>query len=690
MRLRIVLALAVLTACECDTPARDLQFACVTDDECTSDHRCVRGVCRPVDGGTAGGTSGGAAGGAAGGAEAGGGEAGGAAGGSTAGGSTAGGGTAGGFGPASRLAFTSMPSSTAVRGVALAAQPAVTVQDASGTTVTTATNVVTLAAYSDAACMTSLGAMAVVPASSKAAAAGVAVFDAVSVYAAGTVYLGAAATGLTSACSGAIAVSGTLFTDSAAALGVTETTAGAYGWTAFSDLDGDGRPDLALCTVSGHTTHFNTPSGAWRAGPWLDGGTRAVVLGDCDNDGFRDVFTTNGPLSSYFFRNAGDGGFVDERVRSNITSSNPEGSAVLDYDKDGLLDYVHPEGSANGGHMNLWRNTGDCIFTQATAASGLPAANLGNGEQVIALDYDADRDVDLFYTVAQGITDGGGVLKLFENGGAGTFTDVSNASGLGQAAALDYRAGLAAGDFDNDGDFDLFIGRDQGKTRSLLRNDGSTFTNVIAQSGDLATATADVEGCAFADLDNDGLLDLYVASDQAADEVFRNLGGGRFARVAQAGPADVGGDRDSTGVAVADIDLDGDLDVYVNNRGATASHLYVNRHGGASFLKVRVRGRGGAGKHPADGSGAVVQLFDSTGTVLRATREVSGGAALGQSDALVHFGLAASWGGATGSYVVKVHFNSGVYTVPMTVQPSQASTVIGGTTLANTLDVLEP
>jgi hypothetical protein len=223
-----------------------------------------------------------------------------------------------------------------------------------------------------------------------------------------------------------------------------------------------------------------------------------------------------------------------------------------------------------------------------------------------------------------------------------------------------------------------------------LRNDGASFTNVITQSGELATETASVEGCTFADLDNDGLLDLYVASTGAPDEVFRNLGAGRFAKVAQAGPTDVAADRDSTGVAAADVDLDGDLDVYSNNAGVSGSHFYLNQHGGPSYLKVRVRGRGGAGKHPVDGSGAVVQLFDSTGTVLRATREVSGGAAFGQNDPVVHFGLAASWGGAQGSYVVRVHFNSGVYTVPGTVRPSMSSVMVGGTTLTNTLDVLEP
>jgi hypothetical protein len=564
----------------------------------------------------------------------------------------------------------------------------VAVQDAIGNVVATAVNSVTLTAYSNATCLTALGTGTLDGAGPLAAVAGYATFSQVAISGSGAVYLRANSAGLASACSAAINVSGVLFSDVAASFGVVETTNSDLGWAAFSDLNGEGRPDLAVATSNGHQVFFNSDGGPWRTGALLGAADRSVVLGDCNNDGWRDVFTTSGPASVYFFRNAKDGGFIDERVRSGLANQNPEGAAVLDYNRDGLLDYVQPDGADAGGHMGLWRNTGDCIFTETTAAAGLPRSGLGNGEQVIAVDYDVDGDVDLFYTRSQGLTNG--ELHLYRNNGSGTFTEISTAAKLGAAAQIVYRAGIAVGDWDNDGDFDLFIGRAQGGQRSLLRNDISSFTDVTASSGDLVASTNAVEGCSFGDFDNDGLLDLYVAGSSTADELYRNVGGGAFALIDQSGPNDTSTDRDSSAVAVSDVDLDGDLDVYVANRGVSPSHLYLNRHGGSSFLKVKVRGRGGMGKHPVDGTGAVVQLFDSTGASLLATREVSGGAFSGQNDPVVHFGLASSWGGANGNYVVKVRFNNGLYTVPMTVRPATARLTLGSTTLLQTIEVVEP
>ncbi|MBL8957712.1 MAG: VCBS repeat-containing protein, partial [Myxococcaceae bacterium] len=451
----------------------------------------------------------------------------------------------------------------------------------------------------------------------------------------------------------------------------------------------DGRPDVAFSTDGGPRAFLSTANGPWRAVASPLGTTeRAVVLGDCDNDGFRDLFGnggSNGVVTQ--LRNARDGGFTDNTAASGLANQNSEGGALLDFDRDGRLDYVQPDGTA--GDVRLWRNAGNCSFVDHTVAANLPAGGLGNGEQVLTLDYDADGDVDIFYTVAQQGDGGVGHLYLYRNGGTGTFTEVSATTALA-GVRIDYRAGLAAGDWDNDGDFDLFIGRDQGRPRTLLRNDGATFTDVTAASGDLATDTGfEAEGSAFADFDNDGRLDLYVAADNAVDRVYRNVGMGRFVALNQTGHTDSAGGRESTGVAVADFDLDGALDVFVNTSGAGPTHLYVNGHGSDAYLKVKVRGRG-AGNSPVDGSGAVVQLFDATGTVLRATREVSGGAVMGQSDALVHFGLAASWGGANGSYVVKVRFNSALYTRPGTVVPATSTLTVGGTQLRNTVEVVEP
>ena len=689
-----LLAIASMSSCQCADPTfGELEFVCVGDSECAEGFRCANGVCRRLDAGTAGGEGGGAAGGLAGGDAGGsaGGDAGGDAGG-TAGGTAGGaaGGTAGGFGAATQLAFAAPLSPTFTRRVALPVQPRILVQDAQGATVADATDTVTLAGYTDAACMTLAAGTTLRPATPLAAVGGVAVFDSVSLDGTAALYVGATAPGLQRACSALVSPGAALFSDQAAALGVRDQGDSSYGWAAFSDVDGDARPDLFFTSDGGVRLFLNATAGAWRPGANPLGPTeRAITLGDCDNDGWRDMFGVGGTSGAVtVFRNARDGGFLDVSPDSGLSNPNGEGGGLLDFDRDGLLDYVLPNGNSGGAH--LWRNSGGCVFTDATAAAGLPASGLGNGEQVVVVDYDVDGDVDVFYGVAQGL-DGGGRLHLFRNEGNGTFADVSAVAGLGAAAGLDYRAGFAFGDYDNDGDFDLFIGRNASRPRGLLRNDGATFTDVTAQSGDLATDTLfEVEGAAFGDFDNDGLLDLYVAADGASDRVFRNVGGGRFITLTQTGFVATGGGRESTGVALADIDLDGDLDAYVNSGGTAPTYFFVNQHGGPGFLKVKVRGQGGAGKYPIDGTGAVVQLFDATGTVLRATREVSGGAAMAQSDAVVHFGLAASWGGATASYVVKVRFNSGLHTRPGVVVPASSSLTVGGTVLPNTVEVVEP
>lgn len=686
------LCLAV-AGCQCGIPdLGQAKFPCSTDADCVPGFRCVTSVCTAEGTGGAGGMGGGGTGGATGGGDGLGGGSGGATGGGNAsgGGTPMGGGTGtgGNVNPADHLSFAVAPSSTYYSQVALAVQPQVLVLDALGQQVDTANNPVTLATYTDAACTVASSAV-VRPATPVTADGGLATFDKVSLEGTSSLYLGASSPGLTLACSSQLMPGATLFTDVASNFGVVDSTSGSYGWAAVSDIDNNGLADLALGSSGKPKLFLHLAALTWQDAPLpADSGDRSVVFGDCDNDGFRDLFVTSAAGGHHFYRNVRDGGFIDETALSALTNNNAEGAAVLDYDRDGLLDYVSPDGTT--GSMNLWRNTGDCVFTNTTATAGLPTSGLGNGEQVVAIDFDQDGDVDLFYAVAQN-RDGGGLLRAFRNNGDGTFTDVSTASGLGAAAALDYRAGLAFGDYDNDGDFDLFIGRNNTKARSLFRQNGNhAFAKVTGTAGDLLLATTEAEGATFGDFDNDGLLDLYVAGNNTTDKLFRAVSVGSFVQVTASGLTDVGADRDSTGVATCDNNHDGDLDVFVNNRGASASHFYRNNHGGPNYLKVKVRGRGAAGGHPVDGTGAVVQLFDETGTVLRATREVSGGAAMGQNDPIVHFGLAASWGGASGRYVVKVLFGSGPFTRPGTVTPSKVMLTVGGTVMNNTLEVVEP
>ncbi|NOR26068.1 MAG: hypothetical protein GQ542_17115, partial [Desulforhopalus sp.] len=105
---------------------------------------------------------------------------------------------------------------------------------------------------------------------------------------------------------------------------------------------------------------------------------RSIVFGDFNNDDKRDVaFTTYTKLH----RNDTVPTFTDITASSTLANANPEGAGWLDYDGDGWLDFVHPDGSS--GSANLWQNNGDETFSDQTGAAGLPTSGLGNGEWVL-------------------------------------------------------------------------------------------------------------------------------------------------------------------------------------------------------------------------------------------------------------------------------------------------------------------
>ena len=229
------------------------------------------------------------------------------------------------------------------------------------------------------------------------------------------------------------------------------------------------------------------------------------------------------------------------------------------------------------------------------------------GSGVAWIDYDNDDSPDLFFVNGAP----GSSNALYHNNRDGTFTNVTQKAGVGGAAAGKsvYKTGVAVGDYDNDGDLDLFVaafGPDM-----LYRNNGDgTFTDVTAAAGVAGGATEWSTSAGFFDFDRDGLLDLYVANyldfritenpycglrkpghrmychptmfDGMADRLFRNNGNGTFTDVsAKAGIANPAGK--GLGVAFCDFDRDGDTDVYVAN-DTVRNFLY--RNDGGTFTDV--------------------------------------------------------------------------------------------------------
>lgn len=204
-------------------------------------------------------------------------------------------------------------------------------------------------------------------------------------------------------------------------------------------------------------------------------------------------------------------------------------------------------------------------FVDATSG---PLGDTGQGFGVAWGDYDADGDADLY------LSNSATVNRLLRNDGGGVFTDVTTGP-LGNAGS---GRGSAWGDYDNDGDLDLFVANDGGSSR-LLRNEGGDV--FVDATGPALGAVANSFGAVWGDFDNDGDLDLFVVNSGQANRMWRNDGAGAFTDVAAGALAD---DGFSFAPAVADYDNDGDLDIYLPR--LYEQNLLLRNDGGFAFAAV--------------------------------------------------------------------------------------------------------
>lgn len=317
----------------------------------------------------------------------------------------------------------------------------------------------------------------------------------------------------------------------------------------------------------------------------------------------------------------------------------PGGLAVIDYDRDGLLDlyFVNAAHSPtlhrpdNSFSNRLFRNLGNLRFEDVTAKAGVAGAGYGMG--AAAGDYDTDGWPDLLVTGVRG-------NLLYGNRGDGTFEDATAKAGL----AASQRWSIAAGwfDYDNDGDLDLFIvnyvvwdpvkepfcgdpnrayrtychpRHYTGEPNLLYRNNGDgTFTDVSVASG-IARHIGKGMGVAFADYDSDGQLDVLVANDTEPNFLFRNLGNGRFEESAlQAGVAfnDDGRAVSSMGVDFRDYDNDGRPDIFVTALANETFPLFRNL-GKGLFQDLTYRSGVGKATMAFSGWGNIIADFDNDG-----------------------------------------------------------------------------
>ncbi len=455
----------------------------------------------------------------------------------------------------------------------------------------------------------------------------------------------------------------------------------------FFDYDGDLDPDLYLVN-SGALPGFeptNPVSGALfrndgagrfsqvtaLSGLDFQGYGMGVAAADYDNDGDVDLYVTEfGP--NRLFRNNGDGSFTEVTEAAGV--GNPlwgVSASWSDLDGDGNLDlYVanylnfsfdnHPDCTKRkGGKVlrsycgpilfgglpdALYRNRGDGTFEDVSRQAGVALPH-GKGLGVVAFDYDRDGLADLY------VANDTAPNFLFRNEGGMRFSEVGLESGTaydGDGRAL-AGMGVDVGDYDRDGDMDLFVTNFQGEFNTLYRNaKNQFFTDVSALAG-LARPSARVLGfgTAFVDLDNDGFVDLVVANghihDNAAEltegasyrqrnQLFWNRGDGHFEEIREAGP---GFElvKVSRGLAVGDLEGDGDLDLLFTNSGDRPD-LLRNESPSGNALRLLLIGR----RANRDAVGA--KLFLDLGEDERTTIELLAGSSYAsQNERVVHIGL---------------------------------------------------
>ncbi|NKQ37773.1 MAG: CRTAC1 family protein, partial [Chloroflexi bacterium] len=421
---------------------------------------------------------------------------------------------------------------------------------------------------------------------------------------------------------------------------------------AWGDTDGDGWLDLYLTDTDGRNTLYrNNGDGTFSLSPFseqvalpdaLSGG---ATFADYDNDGRPDLYVLNWGANT-LFHNEGENGFRDVTQEAGVgDSSNGKTAAWGDYDSDGYLDlYVANWAcvpkcgrSYEGDKDRLYHNNGDGTFSDVTSL--LPGGKTrGAGFVASFADYDNDGDPDIYLVNDEFVNPVGNAL--WRNDGPGCdgwcFTEVS------EAANADTRVmgmGLATADYDRDGDLDFFFSNAGPMT--LLQNQGDGTFRDVAEASGVQFPQGVGWGSVFFDYDNDGWLDLYLALLQGGsggrppNPLFHNNGDGTFTNMAaDSGAGNIGR---SIGVAYADYDKDGWLDLVVGNYDE-GYHLYRNTLGDTSsnnWLTLKLVGDGPVNR---DAVGARVWLTDSYGRTQ--LQEVKNGSSLGSGNTLaLHFGL---------------------------------------------------
>jgi enediyne biosynthesis protein E4 len=496
------------------------------------------------------------------------------------------------------------------------------------------------------------------------------------------------------------------------------------GGVALFDYDNDGWLDIFLVNGSSfdpaaanrkptsylfHNNRDGTFSDVTqKAGLTHSGWGQGCCVGDYDNDGFDDLFVSYWGRN-VLYRNNGNGTFTDVTDRAGVAGPEHQwgaGCCFLDFDRDGRLDlfvssYVNfeparaprpgdnaycryneiavpcgPLGYAGGTNL-LYRNRGDGTFEDVSEASGIarprgpssmvfvgsnwrPTGSYGMG--AAAADFDNDGWPDIYVACDTAPS------QLYRNNHDGTFREVGVQAGCAfdEGGVALAGMGVGVGDYDADGWLDIVRTNFSEQVTTLYRNYGSGAFEVTSLRAGLGVNRKYVGfGVNFADFDNDGWKDIFIANGHVYAQLasrklhlsyrqpkllYRNLGNGRFADVSAAAGSAITSPNLARGCAFGDIDNDGNVDVIINNLDGPPTLLRNEGGGRRHWLQIKCVGT----RSNRSAIGTRVKI--TSGNRTQIDEVMSGSSYYSQSDFRLHFGL----GGADRVDQIDISWPSGL------------------------------